>query len=344
MSANDNSLRFETYDRLTAISIDDALLFPDNKDKNDIIRLLKKVNVTVGSESKSIDDPKLINVEPDKYINPIEVDGNYEAGTVLGTDGNIKFLYNLIPIIITIRKYDDIYHLQIENKDFIITEEEFLFLLNSPLTKKYDYIEENPILDKRDKYMKKGDYFDLHLPAGLLLYINIDIEEMLKAKVSYKDYGYIFFSLPEILLPDVLSNINNVIYSGAIESYEKRWVNTVLVKDVFTRDVNTIHSHVVRKFVTDLQREARYRDDDITYSDIRMLRNYLEREWTDDIKFFVNKEFPGLLTLDFDTLVSWRSVVVLYRKDNIKINDELDDDTLYKDDKENILKRIKEMV
>ena len=345
MLTNKNVFKYDYYDRVTVLNFDEFIL-PLEVNNITFDNLIKRFNLTIGSDAKAITVPELIRVKPYNYINPVNAGTTIVKGDVFGSNGLVSDMYKLIPVRVTIRKYKGTYHIQTKVSDTIITEDTFLFLLNDPLTIKKDYDEGNDILVNSGKYMRKGDYFDLIVTADMLITIGLYVAEIRDLDIDTTEYGYILASVPDVMINGVVKNMSPIKYVGSIGTYKNMWLSCTLVDNIVNSDVETTRSHVVRKFIHELQREYITEVDGEynNYHNVILTQSYLNRVWTDDIQQFVVDYYNDVLSENVDIGWEFRRTICLYKKGDIAITDKLPADVRLSADKMYVLNKIRDMV
>jgi len=328
---NRDIFRFTYYKTLTVTTLKEALLFPVVPSDTDVQNLINKLNIITKSNNPALEDLSLLKDKSYKYLEyPVPL---------LYIGQEVKDLLNLIPVKIEIRTKDDIRHLQTKQSDRVISEELYTAMKDDPLTIVRQLDKSNYVLRDYDKFYRDGVYEEFTVTLGYLVNLDIPNEELLELDVNYDDYLYINVDLPEPLYgTHTFIPRTKVLQGSAYE--DKEWCPMGLLEDILNIDINDIKSHIVRKFVYDVKKSVidMYEDDFDTYGSHKVIIDYINRTWTDDLRYKLEEEFPDIISFNTDGLTKYKRFTLLYRKIEDDTNITIPDDVRYSKDKNYVLK------
>jgi len=329
---NAHIFKYVYYNTLTVTSIDGALILPPVTDNNMFLNLTKKMLLTIQSDNPALTDHSLLELEEYKYL-------DYPNSTVLSPIA--KELFNLIPVIVSMRIYNGKYFIQTKTKEREITFMEYEAIKINKLTTVKFITGGNFILENDDRFYREGLHYNFSIQAFEAMKLGITISEIDELDIDTNNYKYIHVNLPEPLygLPGFIHNSYTI---PSLETFKSRWLNIHAIELILNRDINNVKSHIVRKFIMDIKTNTIILDDGDynNYDNIELVFNYLSRVWTDELRYRVNEEFPGMITNDFLSIVDFKRFVTL-----CKVTDPLElisipDTVSYSKDKEYILNTI----
>jgi hypothetical protein len=288
-------------------SLKESLLFPPTTGNNDYQDLLKKFNLSIKSPNPIIDDFSLIT-------NPIRNEYSKISYPSKVLDKPITDMFSLIPVTVGIRIYNGTYHIQTKTVDRVISKNIYDMLLSDNLTIVNKVSGDNHVLEDTDRFFLEGLHYNLTVRSGLLLNIGITIEEIKALDIDFINYKIIYLSLPEPLygLPGLLPGSHVV---ESLETFKSRWLNMSILDLIMNTDINNVKSHIVRKFIMDIKTNKAMLDGDSydNYDTVKLVLNYLERTWTDELKYKVREEFPTILTTELLTNVEFKRFTILHK-------------------------------
>ena len=325
------------YNTITTNSIKTELLFPPTKGNNEFSDMVKKINLTVGATTPAVNNLLLLNEnESYKYL-------DYPNSGLLSLSPTMVDIFNLIPVIVEVRVFNNKYHIQTKTKDIVISKKTYNKIINDGLSITERLSGENSILYKHDKYYREGVYHRVSVRAGLLYKECLTIEDLLDLNLDLTNYEYIHLNLPETLY-SIPSFINNTMLIKGLYEIPHSWIPVGFIDDIVNADINNVKSHIIRKFIYDIQTTAVYffTEKSDNFNNINLLINYLERVWTDGLRHVLNKEFPDITTNDFIISRKFKKFTLLRKKGCINKVFKIPESISYYKDKEFILNKIVE--
>ena len=330
---NTNIFKYSYYNSLTVTDIRDSLLFPPADDKLDFLNITKKLNLTIRSTNPALLDSSLLGKKGYEFL-------NYDINNIL-SDGVEEF-YKLIPVIVGIRLYAGKYYIQSKTveREILLKEYEFLRdseLVNIEFVNGKNYI----LLEDGTRFYSEGTHFNFSIQAYDALRLGITIEEVNNLNIDYYNYAFIHVSLPETLY-NLPSFIPNSFCMGSLETFKSRWLNMSALDLILNKDINDIKSHIVRKFVMDIKTNTIMLDDDDydNTDNVKLVLDYLNRAWADELKYRVNEEFNGIVSSDFLSIINFKRFVILHRVTKPLKHINIPDTVIYSMDKNYILDTI----
>ena len=329
---NKHLFDFVYNDTITVNRLVDELVFPPSHGLFDLPKILAKINLTVGCVNNSIHDPYTIT---DK-----EVLFNANGDKTLT---QMVCLLSLIPVIVGLRVYDDTYYIQTKSKEVVITGDVYLKLINEPLTTLTDVVGDNYILDNDDRYYRVGTHHKLTVRSDMLLG-TLNMCDIVELDVDKDNYSFIHLSLPNDL-STITTFINGSSVVRSLTAETKDWIPMGVITDLLSSDIDKVRSSVIRKFIFDMQLSMGYIIDNEfdTNENASLFLNHVNRIWTDELKYLINKEFPGVVNTDFTTKRSFNKYVILVKNGCLNLSANIPSSILYYRDRNYILNKLNEL-